>query len=164
MAIYGILASIGTFIMYFCMKYTYAARANSYAMQLSFKDVWSFSFEGHPMRRHIVPIKYIAIFFAFTGLFGWNYNLDHDDMQKFWRGPAIVFLSLNIWARMAIYEAMHWKKEIEKSISALGMLRCSIKEIGWFPQSRDLLSNIVNVTNALFFLVCLIRIFSAFDF
>lgn len=162
MAFNGVLLSLVTFVLYFCMKYTYAARAISYSRELTFMEVWSFSFRGHPMRRNVVPFKYIAIFFAVTGVFGWE-HINREDVSGFWKVAAMLFFYLNFWARMAIYEATHWKKEIEKSIPApvvLVILHRSIKEIGWFPRGGGWLSNLVNVANGLILLICLVRIFS----
>lgn len=161
MAINGILLSLVMSVLYFSMKYTYAARAISYSRELTLMEVWSFSFNGHPMRRNIVPFKYIAIFFVFTGVFGWE-HVNREDISGFGKVAAMLFFYLNCWARMAIYEASHWKKEIEKFIPApviLVMLHRSIKEIGWFPKRGDWLSNMVNVTNGLILLICLVRIF-----
>ncbi len=152
MQIFGILASIGAFVMYFCMKYTYALRAKSYLRQPTFREVWSFSFDGHPMRRSIVPMKYIAIFFAFTGLFGWNSPLSQHDINKLWQFPIILLTPVNIWARNTIYEFTHWKNGIEKSMprpAAFVMLRRSIREIGWFPNGEDWLSKAIVITNIL---------------
>ena len=164
MAIFGILISIGSFMGYFCLKYTYAARANSYSIQPSLKDVWSFSFAGHPMRRNVVPFKYIAIFFAFTALFGWDYNLNREDVVKILRICTLALIYLNHWTRMAIYEATHWQIEIEKNISAFQMLRRSIKEIGWVPQNKGWLSGMVNVTSGLLVFVCIVQIIFALYF
>lgn len=161
MQIFGILGSLGTFICYFCLKYVYVLRANSYSKQPSFKDVWLFSFVGHPMRRSVIPLKYIAIFFAFTGLFGWSSPISQHDLNTLWRLPAMLIVALNVWARLMIYEFSHWKESVEKSMPKPAMfviLHRSIKEIGWFPMRENWLSTMIIATNILFLLICFIKI------
>lgn len=161
MQIFGVLVSMGMFVFYFCLKYTYTLRSNAYSRQPSIREVWSFSFDGHPQRRSVVPIKYIAIFFAFTGLFGWNSPISQDDINKLWQFPAILVIYLNIWARTMIYESTHWKEKIEKSMpgpAGLSILRRSIKEIGWFPVGDNWLSTMIVGTNILFLAVCVVRL------
>jgi hypothetical protein len=98
-------------------------------------------------------MKYIAIFFAITGLFGWSNSLSQHDINKLWQFPLILLAPLNIWARITIYEFTHWKNGIEKTMpgpAAYVMMRRSIKEFGWFPIGQDWLSKMIVVTNVLF--------------
>lgn len=165
MTILGLLAATACFIAYFCLKYTYAWRANSYSIQLTWREVWRFSFDGHPMRRSVVPVKYVGIFFMLMGLAGWKFPLHPEDVKRVLLIPVVILIHLNYWARLMIYESTHWKKGPEKSmpgIAAFVMFQRSINEIGWFPPGGNWLSKIIVVTNVLllFFFIAI----TAFQF
>ncbi|BBP02112.1 hypothetical protein [Sulfuriferula nivalis] len=162
MAIIGLITSFAMFTVYFCTKYTYALRAVAYQSNISFKDVWNFSFDGHPMRRSIVPMKYIAIFFACTSLFGWGHDLSSKDIRSLWIMVLMLIAYLGTWARIAIYEATHWKQGVEKSLTKSEMFKRSIKDIGWFPQGKDWLSRIVNASNVVLLIVVILRVISLY--
>jgi len=124
------------FTVYFCMKYTYTVRALAYQSNISFKDVWNFSFDGHPMRRSIVPMKYIAIFFAFTSLFGWDHDLSSKDIRSLWTMVLILIAYLGTWARIAIYEATHWKQGVEKSLTKSEMFKKALRILVGFRKVK----------------------------
>ena len=157
----GLVAGTGVFITYFCLKYIYVARSKGYASIASFKEVWEFSLKEHPKRRDIIPIKYIAIFFLFTGLFGWG-DISHNDVANIWKPITIVAIYLNHWARNMIYESTHWPMDVNKANTALVIFKKSIQEIGWFPKGKDWLSRTVLVSGILIVLIGFIRIFIAF--
>jgi hypothetical protein len=162
MQIIGLIVGAMVFVVYFCLKYTYVARAKGYSATISIRDVWKFSFKGHSHRRNVVPIKYIGIVFVCTGLFGWGSNLSDKDLTNLWKPFAVLAIYLNSWARSAIYETTHWAQGVDKSISAFGMMRKSIQEIGWFPQEKDWLSRTVLVTGVLAVLLPLGRLYFSF--
>jgi len=158
----GLIAGMIVFVGYFCMKYIYVARDKHYSSAVTFKEVWNFSFCGHPKRREVVPIKYIAMVFVFSGLFGWG-DISHKDVSNLWKPILLLTVYLHCWARWAIYEAAHWKQGVEKTITALGMLRRSVREIGWLPKSADWLSRTVYATGVAAVSIMLVRIIFLLD-